>query len=105
MWFFPHFCPFNASSDRCPACMIISFRKCYYAVKADAFLSLERPTEEQKDEFFGEIQTMKTVSRHPNIVALLGFCTRKEPLQIVMEYVGCGDLVSDLMAFDLIGVS
>lgn len=55
---------------------------------------LDRPTDEDKEEFFSEIQTMKTVPRHANIVALLGFCTLKEPLQIVMEYVGCGDLVS-----------
>lgn len=57
-------------------------------------LFLERPTAEDKEEFFHEIQTMRVVSRHPNIVALLGFCTVEEPLQIVMEYVGCGDLVS-----------
>ncbi|KAG4068191.1 hypothetical protein HA402_008832 [Bradysia odoriphaga] len=52
----------------------------------------KRSTDEQRDEFFGEIEMMKTVPRHPNVVALLGFCKEKEPLQIVMEYVGCGDL-------------
>ncbi|XP_037037889.1 vascular endothelial growth factor receptor 1 isoform X2 [Bradysia coprophila] len=52
----------------------------------------KRPTDEQRDEFFGEIEMMKKVPRHSNVVALLGFCKEKEPLQIVMEYVGCGDL-------------
>lgn len=54
----------------------------------------ELATVEDRDEFFLEIKTMKTVSTHPNIVTLLGYCTLEDPLQIVMEYVGCGDLVS-----------
>lgn len=36
---------------------------------------------------------MKTVARHPNVVALLGCCTIKLPLLMIMEFVGCGDLV------------
>uniref|UniRef100_A0A182SNY0 Protein kinase domain-containing protein n=1 Tax=Anopheles maculatus TaxID=74869 RepID=A0A182SNY0_9DIPT len=45
------------------------------------------------DEFLDEIAMMKKVGKHPNIVALLGCCTIKEPLTMIMEYVGCGDLV------------
>uniref|UniRef100_A0A182UEF3 Protein kinase domain-containing protein n=1 Tax=Anopheles melas TaxID=34690 RepID=A0A182UEF3_9DIPT len=45
------------------------------------------------DEFLDEITMMKKVGKHPNIVALLGCCTIKEPLTMIMEYVGCGDLV------------
>lgn len=37
---------------------------------------------------------MKTVSRHPNVVSLLGCCTIRQPLLMIMEFVGCGDLVS-----------
>ncbi|XP_031623796.1 mast/stem cell growth factor receptor kita-like [Contarinia nasturtii] len=50
---------------------------------------------EEKDEFLEEIATMKKVS-HPNIVALIGYCTTKQPMFIVMEYVGCGDLLNYL---------
>ncbi|EAA13998.4 AGAP010162-PA, partial [Anopheles gambiae str. PEST] len=45
------------------------------------------------DEFLDEITMMKKVGKHPNIVALLGCCTIKEPLTMIMEYVGCGDLL------------
>lgn len=48
------------------------------------------------EEFLDEIAMMKQVGRHPNIVTLLGCCTIKEPLTMIMEYVGCGDLVSIL---------
>lgn len=37
---------------------------------------------------------MKHVGKHPNIVNLIACCTVKPPLLIVMEYIGCGDLVS-----------
>ena len=37
---------------------------------------------------------MKRVGKHPNVVKLLGFCTQHRPLIMIMEYVGCGDLVS-----------
>lgn len=45
------------------------------------------------DEFLCEIAIMKSISRHPNVVALIGYCTVKQPMLMVMEYVGCGDLV------------
>ncbi|EAT43078.1 AAEL005448-PA [Aedes aegypti] len=46
------------------------------------------------EEFLDEIAMMKQVGKHPNIVALLGCCTLKEPLTMIMEYIGCGDLVT-----------
>lgn len=49
---------------------------------------------EEMDEFMREIAIMKSISRHPNVVALIGYCTVKQPYYMVMEYVGCGDLVS-----------
>lgn len=58
------------------------------------------PTEDhnvdEMDEFLCEIAIMKSISRHPNVVALIGYCTVKQPMLMVMEYVGCGDLVSFL---------
>lgn len=49
---------------------------------------------DEMDEFLSEISIMKSISRHPNIVSLIGYCTVKQPMLMVMEYVGCGDLVS-----------
>lgn len=54
---------------------------------------IERPTTDELEEFIGEISMMKTVSRHPNVVSLLGCCTIRQPLLMIMEFVGCGDLV------------
>lgn len=48
---------------------------------------------EEMDEFLCEIAIMKSISRHPNVVALIGYCTEEQPMLMVMEYVGCGDLV------------
>lgn len=56
----------------------------------------KRPTTDEVEEFLGEIQTMKDVGRHENVVALLGCCTIKEPLMMIMEYVGHGDLLQYL---------
>lgn len=58
--------------------------------------SIEDHNVEEMDEFLCEIALMKTISRHPNVVALIGYCTVKQPMLIVMEFVGCGDLVSFL---------
>ena len=57
-------------------------------------LIIECPTTDQLEEFLGEISTMKRVGKHPNVVRLLGFCTQQRPLIMIMEFVGCGDLVS-----------
>ncbi|CAO1349377.1 unnamed protein product [Diamesa tonsa] len=54
------------------------------------------PTTDQLEEFLGEISTMKRVGKHPNVVRLLGFCTQQRPLIMVMEFVGCGDLLQYL---------
>ncbi|XP_052863977.1 platelet-derived growth factor receptor alpha [Anopheles cruzii] len=54
------------------------------------------PSAGQYDEFLDEITMMKRVGQHPNIVTLLGCCTIKEPLTMIMEYVGCGDLLEYL---------
>lgn len=59
----------------------------------------ERPTPDELEEFLSEITMMKSVSRHPNVVSLLGCCTIKQPLLMIMEFVGCGDLVSSSLLF------
>lgn len=38
---------------------------------------------------------MRRAGRHRNIVQLLGTCTVNECLVMIMEYIPCGDLVSD----------
>lgn len=39
---------------------------------------------------------MKTLDPHPNVIRLLGCCTDKDPLFLIMEYIGKGKLQSYL---------
>ncbi|XP_069691474.1 fibroblast growth factor receptor 2 isoform X2 [Periplaneta americana] len=55
-----------------------------------------KATPDEVDEFQLEIAMMKRVGRHPNVVTMLGCCTLKQPLCMIMEYVPCGDLLQYL---------
>lgn len=57
-----------------------------------------RPTDEEAEDFFKEIQTMKRVGYHENIISLIGCCTMRQPVLMIMEYVGNGDLQHYLQA-------
>ena len=47
----------------------------------------------QKDLFREEINAMKTLGKHRNIVNLIGCVTLSEPLQLILEYVPYGNLL------------
>lgn len=51
------------------------------------------PREQQKEEFLQEIEQMKLLGAHQNIVSLVGCCTLQEPKFLVIEYVPFGDLL------------
>ncbi|VDK88149.1 unnamed protein product [Litomosoides sigmodontis] len=48
--------------------------------------------ENEKREFLAEMDIMKQVGRHPNIVAMYGCCTEPNHQCMIMEYVPFGDL-------------
>uniref|UniRef100_F1KW71 Proto-oncogene tyrosine-protein kinase receptor Ret n=1 Tax=Ascaris suum TaxID=6253 RepID=F1KW71_ASCSU len=48
--------------------------------------------ESERMEFIAEMNIMKQVGRHPNIVAMYGCCTEPNHQCMVMEYVPFGDL-------------
>ena len=50
-------------------------------------------TPEQKEEFLREIEQMKLLGAHQNIVSLVGCCTLQERKFLVIEYVPYGDLL------------
>ena len=56
-------------------------------------LSLDDPSEAQKDEFLFEIATMKLLGAHQNILSLVGCCTLQDHKFLVIEYVPFGDLL------------
>ncbi|CAH1792009.1 unnamed protein product, partial [Owenia fusiformis] len=49
-------------------------------------------SESAKDEFRKEINLMKKIGAHPNVVSMVGACTIREPLCLIVEYVPHGDL-------------
>lgn len=52
------------------------------------------PTDAQKEEFMFEIEQMKLLGSHQNIVSMVGCCTLQEQkLFLVIEYVPFGDLL------------
>lgn len=56
----------------------------------------DAPPEEVQD-FLSEINILKKVGEHPNIVRLIGCCTLKQPYMMVMELVPCGSLRNYLL--------
>jgi len=56
-------------------------------------LCLDDATEEQTEEFLREIEQMKLLGAHQNIVSLVGCCTLQEHKFLVIEYVPFGDLL------------
>ena len=48
---------------------------------------------DQRREFLKEIQLMKNMGAHKNIVNMLGCCTVQEPMFLLVEYIPHGDLL------------
>nr|XP_016942967.1 macrophage colony-stimulating factor 1 receptor 1 [Drosophila suzukii] len=54
------------------------------------------PKADEVAEFLAEIEMLKGVGTHHNVVCFLGCCTIKPPYLMIMEYVGKGNLLSYL---------
>ena len=57
---------------------------------------LDGATKEQMQEFLEEIQVMKQIGYHLNILNLLACCTMTSPMFLVMEFAKNGDLLNYL---------
>ena len=57
------------------------------------FALLDGATEEQVQEFLNEIQLMKQIEYHLNVLNLLGCSTITQPMFIVVEFAKNGDLL------------
>ena len=55
--------------------------------------SSDKATEDEVEDFKMEINFMKTIGLHENVVTMLGCCTLYPPLCLVVEYVPHGDLL------------
>ena len=56
------------------------------------FFFTDNAGEEQRQEFLGEIELMKRIGRHQNVLSFVGCWTTTKPLFLVIEYVAHGDL-------------
>ncbi|KAL1501374.1 hypothetical protein ABEB36_006704 [Hypothenemus hampei] len=56
----------------------------------------ENANEKEKSDLRSELQVMKQLEPHTNVVKLLGCCTDKEPLFLIMEFITNGKLQSFL---------
>ncbi|CAH1269118.1 FGFR1 [Branchiostoma lanceolatum] len=52
---------------------------------------------EVRDDMLKELRMMmRLLDPHPNVVTLLGYCTKSDPVMLIVEYVPNGDLLSFL---------
>ncbi|XP_066600812.1 tyrosine kinase receptor Cad96Ca [Prorops nasuta] len=58
----------------------------------------ENATERERLDLAQELRVMKNLEPHPNVVRLLGCCTEREPMFVILEYVSGGKLQSFLRA-------
>jgi len=72
-----------------------SFQLFYVGFHFDVCFGLfsERAREEGKQQFLREIELMKEIGFHRNIMSMLGYWVRSEPIMLILEYVPHGDLL------------
>ncbi|KAG7308819.1 hypothetical protein JYU34_006055 [Plutella xylostella] len=64
------------------------------AVTVAAKMLADNATQEEIDDFFGEIAMLKHVGCHPHVIRLVGCCTRRTPLLALLEHAPRGDLLT-----------
>ncbi|XP_052872793.1 tyrosine kinase receptor Cad96Ca [Anopheles cruzii] len=52
----------------------------------------ENASEAERSDLLSELQVLKSLEPHINVVRLLGCCTEKDPIFVVLEYVNMGKL-------------
>lgn len=52
----------------------------------------ENANESERIDLLSELQVMKSLESHVNVVRLLGCCTEKDPIFVIIEYVNMGKL-------------
>ncbi|XP_078659370.1 fibroblast growth factor receptor 4-like isoform X1 [Branchiostoma floridae x Branchiostoma belcheri] len=45
-----------------------------------------------KEDLLKELKMMKLIPPHPNVVMLIGYCTKTEPVYVIVEYCALGNL-------------
>ena len=58
-----------------------------------SLLSPDNANEEDKKEFMDEVELMKKVGKHQNVLSFFGCWTTTEPILLMVEYIAHGDLL------------
>lgn len=53
----------------------------------------------EKEDLYHELEIMRKIPHHPNVVDYLGCCTQQDPFYIIMEYVAGGNMQQYLRKF------
>ena len=61
-----------------------------------SLLYIEPVTEKSVEDFIAEIELMKRLGDHENIIRMLGCCTLTLPICLIMEYAPYGNLLTYL---------
>ncbi|XP_075216987.1 tyrosine kinase receptor Cad96Ca [Lycorma delicatula] len=56
----------------------------------------ENAGERERSDLLQELEVMKSLEPHPHVVRLLGCCTEKDPIFVIMEFISKGKLQSFL---------
>ena len=56
------------------------------------FSSLDKTDEDAKEQLLQEIEIMKSIGYHKNVVSMLGCWVNNDPIFLLLEYVPYGDL-------------
>ena len=56
----------------------------------------QNATEKEKNDLLEELEVMKMLDQHPNVVTLIGCCAEQDPVLLIMEFVPNGTLQSYL---------
>ena len=56
-------------------------------------LLLDKTDEEARSQFLDEIELMKAIGSHRNVLSMLGCWVNTDPIFLVLEYVPYGDLL------------
>ncbi|XP_065053384.1 fibroblast growth factor receptor 1-like [Rhopilema esculentum] len=62
------------------------------SVKVAVKVAKDVDNENARKDLCAELDMLKLLPEHPNVVGLLGCCSRSEPLMIIVEYCAHGDL-------------
>ena len=79
----------------CKLCPLISHQSVTLKVSLKTFHSGDATLEEQS-EFLREIELMKNVGYHRNIISMVACCTKEEHAFLVVEFAKHGDLLNVL---------